>query len=191
MTPIDDPRDGDKTARALETLGSGKFLRLVRDGRWEFVQRTNTSGVVAIVAVTDDGAIVLTEQYRSAVQCPVVELPAGLAGDIPGEENEVLLVAAERELLEETGYQAGKWTLLVHGPPSAGMSDECVALFLAERLTKVSDGGGDDSEQITVHVVPLQDAPAWLRQIEATGRLVDPKVFAGLYFAALAMSRRG
>jgi len=191
MTPNDDAREREKPLRPLETLGAGKFLRLVRDGRWEFVQRTNTTGVVAIVALTDDGSIVLTEQYRAAVQCPVIELPAGLAGDTPGDESEVALSAAERELLEETGFRADKWTLLAYGPPSAGMSDECVALYLAERLTKVSDGGGDDTERITVHEVPLRDAPAWLRRIEAPGRLVDPKVFAGLYFAAQATSQRG
>jgi ADP-ribose pyrophosphatase len=187
--PTDDTRESDETERPLETLGAGKFLRLVRDGRWEFVQRTNTTGVVAIVALTDDGAIVLTEQYRAAVQCPVVELPAGLAGDTPGDDGEVLLAAAERELLEETGYQADEWTLLAYGPPSAGMSDECVALFLAEGLTKVSAGGGDDDEQITVHEVPLSEAPQRLQQFEEDGTLIDPKVFAGLFFALVAASQ--
>lgn len=189
--PNDDARESDDLDRPLETLGCGKFLRLVRDGRWEFVQRTNTTGVVAIVALTDDGSIVLTEQYRAAVQCPVVELPAGLAGDTPGDESEVALTAAERELLEETGFRADKWTLLAYGPPSAGMSDECVALFLAERLTKVSVGGGDEDEQITVHEVPLSEAPQWLERFEENGSLIDPKVFAGLFFALVAASQGG
>lgn len=183
-------RPTNNPQRSLETLASGKYLVLVRDGRWEFVRRTNTTGVVAIIAVTDDGRIVLTEQHRAAVRCPVIELPAGLAGDVPGEEDEALRVAAERELLEETGYQAAKWTQVAHGPPSAGMSDECVAIFLAEGLQKVAPGGGDDTEAITVHEIAIELAPAWLKSMEAQGRLVDPKVFAGLYFAIGVASPR-
>lgn len=178
-----EPGGAGDSARAPETIGGGKYLRLVRDGRWEFVQRTNTSGVVAIVAVTKDRRIVLTEQYRAAVQCPVIELPAGLAGDVPGTQDEALQAAAERELIEETGYQATKWTLVAHGPPSAGMSDECVTVFLAEGLTKVADGGGDETEAVTVQEVPVDHAVEWLTAAEAQGRMVDPKVFAGLYFA--------
>jgi ADP-ribose pyrophosphatase len=171
-------------SRKLETLASGKYLKLVRDGRWEFVQRTNTTGVVAIVPVTDAGEIILTEQYRAAVQCPVIELPAGLAGDIPGTEDEALAIAAQRELLEETGYEAARWTLVVHGPPSAGMSDECVAVFLAEGLTRVHAGGGDDTENITVHAVPVADAVPWLQAAAEQGKMIDPKVYAGLFFAS-------
>ena len=103
-------------------------------------------------------------------------------------ENEALTIAAQRELLEETGYEAARWTLVVHGPPSAGMSDECVAVFLAEGLTRVHAGGGDDTENITVHAVPVSDAVQWLQAAANQGKMIDPKVYAGLFFASLSTS---
>ncbi len=71
---------------ALETLYSGRFLNLVRRGKWEFVERHSATGVVGIVAVTDEGRLLLVEQFRPPLQKQVIELPAGLAGDIAGEE---------------------------------------------------------------------------------------------------------
>lgn len=176
----------DLAPRELETLGAGKFLQLVRDGRWEFVRRTNTTGVVAIIPVTDDGKIVLVEQFRAAVRMNVIELPAGLAGDIPGEEHEALAIAAERELVEETGYEARTMRLVANGPPSAGMSDEVVAIYLATGLKKVHAGGGDATENIVVHEILLSEVVAWLDAAVARGQLIDPKVYAGLYFAERA-----
>lgn len=176
----------DLAKRELETLGAGKFLHLVRDGRWEFVRRTNTTGVVAIIPVTDDGKIVLVEQFRAAVRTNVIELPAGLVGDIPGEEHEALAIAAERELVEETGYEARTMWLVANGPPSAGMSDEVVAIYLATGLTKVHAGGGDATENIVVHEIPLHEVAAWLEAAAERGGLIDPKVYVGLYFAGRA-----
>jgi ADP-ribose pyrophosphatase len=112
----------------------------------------------------------------------VIELPAGLVGDIAGEEDERLETAAGRELLEETGYRASRLELLTSGPPSAGMASEIVAFFLASGLVKVHDGGGDEAEDITVHAVPLAGVENWLDQQAAAGLLIDPKIYAGLYF---------
>ena len=141
---------------------------------------------MVVAAVTDDRRLLLTEQFRIPVNRSVIELPAGLVGDIEGEEEEELATAAERELLEETGYQAHKLELLTIGPPSAGMASEIVAFFRAREVTKVHDGGGDDSEEIVVHAVPLEGIDNWLDQQAAAGLLIDPKVYAGLYFAAKA-----
>ena len=80
-------------------LGKGKFLRLIRDRHWEFVERVNARGVVAIIAVTADRRIILTDQYRSAVGRSVIDLPAGLAGDVKGQEDEAFAESALRELL--------------------------------------------------------------------------------------------
>ncbi|MFG0333514.1 MAG: NUDIX hydrolase [Maioricimonas sp. JB049] len=165
------------------TLAEGKFLRLVHDNGWEFAERVNSSGVVAVVATTDAGEIVLTEQYRPAVRQNVIDLPAGLAGDIEGEEGESLSRAAERELLEETGFESDGMTELFTGPPSAGMSSEQVTFYRAGPLTRVHDGGGDHSEAITVHLVPVAEARDWLVSRTGPERSVDPKVFCGLYFA--------
>lgn len=163
-------------------LATGRYLELVDEGGWEYVRRVVASGVVIIVATTDDGALVLVEQPRAAVHQHTIELPAGLVGDHPGEVDEPMERAAERELEEETGYHATTWTRLFAGPPSVGLSGEMVTFFRATGLTRVAAGGGDATEQITVHVIPLDDVPVFLAEQTARGALVDPKVYAGLYF---------
>jgi ADP-ribose pyrophosphatase len=168
-----------------DTLYEGKFLELVSDGRWEFVQRRNTTGVVAIVPITDENEIVLVEQFRPPVASSVIEIPAGLAGDIAGEEDEGLAVAAQRELNEETGYGAGTWRQLGTGPSSAGLTNELITFFAATGLKKTGPGGGDGSEDIKVHVVPLAQLREWLQQQESTGLIIDPKIAAGLWMAGI------
>jgi len=164
-------------------LAEGQFTRLVAKDGWEWVERINTSGAVVVVAVTADRRVVLVEQYRIPLGRRVVELPAGLAGDVPGSAHEELAEAARRELLEETGYQADELEYLIEGPSSAGLADEVYAMFLARNARQVAPGGGDEAEQIQVHVVPMDEADRWLDERRAEGRMVDPKVYAGLYFA--------
>lgn len=166
-----------------QILAEGKHLRLVRQGRWEYAERTKASGAVVLVALTDDGRLLLAEQFRVPVGKAVIELPAGLVGDIEGAEAEELEAAARRELLEETGYEAGTLRLVAEGPPTSGLASELVAFIVATHLKQVSTGGGDDSEQIVVHTVELARVPEWLTEQAARGVLVDPKVYAGLYFA--------
>jgi len=158
------------------------FLQLVERDRWYFVRRQGTRGVVAIVAVTAEKELLLVEQFRRPLEANVVELPAGLAGDVAGAEDEPMESAAMRELLEETGYACRDLQLLTYGPSSAGLTDETVRLYLAHDVTRVGDGGGDDSEDIQVHHVPLASAEEWLMQRQAAGCLVDYKIFAGLFF---------
>src|SRR5262245_57499864 len=90
------------------TVWEGKHLRVRQSGRWEYVERTKSLGGVVIVAVTDDHKLLLVEQYRVPMAKAVIELPAGLAGDVEGSETEELVAAARRELLEETGYEASE-----------------------------------------------------------------------------------
>src|SRR5688572_20554979 len=108
------------------TIAEGKRVRLVRRADWEYVTRKKASGIVAILAVTDDGKLVLVEQYRPPVAKSVIELPAGLVGDEAGHEQEALSDAARRELLEETGYEAAAMEFLAEGAPSAGITDEII-----------------------------------------------------------------
>jgi ADP-ribose pyrophosphatase len=166
-----------------EVIYSGSHIEAVRVGRWEYVRRKNASGVVIIVAVTPDGELILVEQPRTPVGTTVIELPAGLAGDITGAEDEALETAALRELEEETGWHAKTITRLVAGPVSAGLTSEIVTFFRADGLTRIGEGGGDATEQITVHHVPLAEVPTFIAKRIAAGAMVDPKVFAGLYFA--------
>ncbi|NNC23239.1 NUDIX hydrolase [Salinisphaera sp. USBA-960] len=167
---------------ANQTLYEGGFVRIRKRGRWEFAERVNARGAVVIVVRTEADHVLLVEQYRAPVDAPVIEFPAGLVGDIAGEEDEALERAASRELEEETGYRAGTFELLTSGPPSAGMDSEITWWMRARDIARVGDGGGDDSEAITVHAIPLAEINAWLEQQREAGILVDPKVYAGLYF---------
>jgi ADP-ribose pyrophosphatase len=160
----------------------GRFLRVMKRGHWEYVERFKITGIVAILPITDMQEIILVEQFRLPVNGRVIEIPAGLAGDIEGEENEALAEAAKRELLEETGYEAQEMEYLTDGPPSAGLSTEMVTFFRARGLKKTAAGGGDRSEDIQVHVVPLSDLASWIDGKRKEGCLVDYKVYAGLYF---------
>jgi ADP-ribose pyrophosphatase len=135
---------------------------------------------VGIVAITDDDKVVLVEQFRPPVNQSLIELPAGLAGDVIGAEQESLLIAAQRELLEETGYLAKHWSELARGYSSPGITDELIVLFLAEGLTRQTAGGGDEQENITLHEVPVHEVLSWLAARDATA---DLKLLAGLYAA--------
>jgi ADP-ribose pyrophosphatase len=176
-----------RSQRKQTVLGAGRFLRLVHAGGWEFVERVRATGVVAIVAVTADSELILTEQFRPAVAGPVIDLPAGLAGDGPGSEE--LVTAARRELIEETGYDARRFTLLAQAPTSPGLTNEVASFFRAIGLKKVGSGGGVDGEQILIRAVKLDRADAWLRRRSRAGTYIDCKVYAGLHFALQARER--
>jgi len=168
----------------VQELGRGRFLRLVRRGSWEFAHRVDCHGVVVVVAVTPARELVLVEQERPVVGGRVLELPAGLAGDDAEKAGEDLVVAAQRELLEETGFEAGRWEELFEGPVSPGMTSELLTFYRATELERVGEGGGDHAEDIQVHCVPVDEVEAWARARAAdTGVRIDPKVFLGLYFA--------
>jgi ADP-ribose pyrophosphatase len=169
--------------RPLEVLAEGKYLRFLSEGGWEYVMRPHSTGVVVIVAITPARELILVEQHRVSVHASVVELPAGLVGDTSALRGETLETAAYRELIEETGFQAEKMVELGSGPISVGVSSEVVTFFHAQNLRRVGPGGGDDTEDIAVHVVPLPDLRAFLAERQRAGRLVDPKIFSGLYLA--------
>ena len=155
------------------------------DNSWEYVCRKNCSGIVAIVGMTEDKKVVLVEQPRPAVGKRVIEFPAGLVNDRPGKPKESFARAAKREFLEETGYAAGKMKFLMKGPVSPGLSGEAVDFYLASGLRKKHRGGGDETENITVHEVPLSGIETWLKKMQKKGKAVDPKIYAGLYFLTL------
>ena len=164
----------------MDTLGEGAFLRLRRKGRWEYVERVNATGVVAMLAITDDDEVILVEQFRPAVGQNVLELPAGLVGDVEGDDS--MEAAANRELEEETGFRAAEVTPLVEIPSSAGLTTETTVLYRCSGLTRVGEGGGDETEDILVHLVPRADVAAFVAGWKG---LIDGKVFAGLYHAGV------
>jgi ADP-ribose pyrophosphatase len=168
----------------FEIVAETPYVRLVKRGHWAYAQRTRTSGVVGIVAVTSEGELVLVEQYRPPIGGPVIELPAGLVGDVEGEEDETFEAAAHRELFEETGYRADRMERVLEGVSSGGLCDEVVTLFLARGIRKVGEGGGDAAEDIVVHTVPLDRLASWLNERQAGGAAVDFRVYVGLYLGA-------
>lgn len=180
---------GDSSGQhTTEVVASGRHLRLSRRNGWEFAERTGVAGVVVIVAVTDDGNLLLTDQFRPPVEQRVIDLPAGLAGDGDHANDEPLENAARRELREETGYTAETMQQLAVGPSSAGLTSELLTFFLAGNLTRVDDGGGDSSENITVHALPLDSIGSRLRELEQTGACIDPKIYAGLWMRQTAIA---
>ena len=166
----------------IEILARGKFLELVRQGRWEFVRRVNATGAAIIVALTDEQRLIFVEQYRVPLGRRTIEFPAGMVGDDAGFEDESLADGAKRELLEETGYRTETMTVLTVGPNSSGLTNETATIFRAGGLKKVAAGGGVDSEDITVHEIPLEEVDSWLREKEADGCMISPRIYAGLYF---------
>jgi ADP-ribose pyrophosphatase len=171
--------------RSEEVVFLGNYCEVRRVGKWEYVARRNVTGVVAILAITSERSIVLVEQFRAPVDRPVIELPAGLAGDITGAEHEAIVQAAQRELLEETGYAATAFEPLGEGPSSAGITNEIISFFRAHGLTKTDRDIGDGSEELTVHEVPLKTLPDWLRAQRSAGALVDYKIHAALNLAGI------
>jgi len=167
-----------------EILGEGAHLRLLRRGGWEFAERRLTAGVVAVVALTKDGRILMVEQYREPIGARVVEIPAGLIDYRRDGSAEPADEAARRELMEETGFDCETIRSLGGGPTSAGMSTESLEFFVATHCTKRADGGGIEGEDILVTAVPLAELHAWVASREAAGAVTDPKVWAGLWLAA-------
>ena len=164
-------------------LGEGKWLRLLKRGRWEFVERVNASSVVAMIAITRENEVILVEQYRPPVKRRVIELPAGLVGDVDGDHSQVR--AAKREMIEETGFRVHRVEFLVEMPASAGLTSETTCLYRCTGLRRVGEGGGDESEKIKVHLLPVEKAAVWLDRRIKRGALVDAKVFAGLYYSGI------
>jgi ADP-ribose pyrophosphatase len=131
-------------------------------------------GAVAIVALTDEGSVVLERQHRYALRRDFVEIPAGKLE--PGEAH---LETGKRELLEETGYAAAQWTCLGLIHNAIGYSDEGIELWLATGLQKRA-AKPDKDEFLDVFTLPFAEALA----MAADGRISDVKTIIGLYWAA-------
>ena len=168
---MSDP-DADKPE---EIVWQGKFVTAKRRGRWEYAGRARGIRAAAIIAI-DDGHVILVEQYRVPLGRICLEIPAGLIGDHEGEEDEDAETAAIRELEEETGYRAQRMEKLGEFYSSPGMVSESFSLLRARGLTKTGEGGGTDSEDITVHRVKLADLPQFVADWRKRGHGVDVRI---------------
>lgn len=166
--------------QAPKVVYEGKYQRMVVRGSWEYSERTHAGGLAAIIiAVTPDDNVLFVEQFRVPLQAKTIEMPAGLVGDIDAGES--IEDSAVRELEEETGWTAGHAEVLMIGPTSSGASSEKIAFVRATDLRRVGEGGGDASEDITVHEVPRARAAAWLVEKMGQGYQLDAKLWAGLW----------
>jgi ADP-ribose pyrophosphatase len=154
----------------------GNLLKVHRDtvrlpdgslGEREYIKHP---GAVAIVALFDDGAVLLERQFRYPARREFIEIPAGKL-----EPGEPPLDTAKRELLEETGYVAAEWTRLGAISTAIGYADETIGLFLARGLTKRA-AKLDAGEFLEVFTLPLDEAIQAVRE----GRITDSKSVAGL-----------
>ncbi|KAF1686439.1 DNA mismatch repair protein MutT [Pseudoxanthomonas broegbernensis] len=165
---------------APHVVYEGRYQRMVVRGHWEYSERTHPGGLAAIiVAVTPDDRVLFVEQFRIPLQARTIEMPAGLVGDVNAGES--IEESAIRELEEETGWTAERAQVLMVGPTSSGASSEKIAFVRASGLRKIGPGGGDASEDISVHEVPRAQAAAWLARKLEEGYELDAKLWAGLW----------
>ena len=157
----------------IETRWEGRFIAAKTQGKWEFVSRVRGIEAAVILAV-DDGHVLLVEQYRVPLGANCLELPAGLVGDET--EGEAIEIAAGRELEEETGYRAERIETVGRFASSPGMVSETFTLVRAHGLEKVSDGGGVEGENITVHRVKLANIADFIATKRAEGCMMDVRM---------------
>ncbi len=174
----------------VRELHGGQFLRLLRKGHWEYVERVNSRAAAFVLAVTDDDELLLVEQYRIPLQCRTIELPAGIIGDEAEFRNESAEHSAVRELEEETGYRGAHAETLLVGPVAAGLTSELLYLIRVSQLQRIHDGGGVAGEDITVHRVPLAQIDAWLDERTRSGLMIEPRIYAALYFVQRKLNSR-
>ena len=152
------------------TRWEGKYLRIVTDGGWEYVERVGGMTAVVIVAV-HDGRFILVEQARVPIggrRC--IELPAGLVGD---EDDKGIDETAIKELEEETGYLAERVERLGKFFSSPGMVAEGYTLV---RAHGVRPGGTKIEEDITVHLVAPDEVASFIAAKRDEGLAIDTKL---------------
>ena len=157
-----------------QILWQGRFVEVRRRGKWEYAGRPGGVRAAVILAI-DDSHVILAEQYRVPLGRPCIELPAGLIGD-GDDPDEPPETAAARELEEETGYRAARLEAIGEFWSSPGMLTESFTLVRASGLEKVSDGGGTESEDITIHRVALADLEEFLAKQRALGKAIDVRI---------------
>ncbi len=148
------------------------------DGRIAQREIVAHPGAVGVVALDDEGRVVIVNQYRPAVRARLDELPAGLL-DV---DSESALDGAKRELAEEARLGADEWYVLVDLRTSPGMTDEAIRIYLARGLHDVDPGFAAEHEELTMTIArePLGDL---VRRVLA-GSLTNAAAAAGILAAA-------
>ena len=163
----------------VEVMCEGRFVRALKRGKWEYASRANDIRAVVILAEYE-GKVILIDQPRVPLGARCVELPAGLVGDV--DPDATVEGTAVKELEEETGFTAERVERLGEFYASPGMVSEGFTLVRATGLRKIGEGGGDENEDIEVHLVPRPDVPAFIAQKRREGCAIDVKLLLFLDF---------
>ena len=161
-----------------EDIYGGIFLNMKRDrvslpdGQEAVREYLTHPGAVAILAILEDGRILLERQYRYPIAKVCMEIPAGKL-----DPNEDPLVCAQRELEEETGYSASKWSYVRRIHPVISYSTEFIDIYLAEGLQS-GKSRLDEEEFLDVFAAPLDEILAWVEQ----GVITDVKTTIAIYW---------
>lgn len=170
-----------------ETVFRGKLIDVdhwqvrLPDGKTALREIVKHRGAAAIVPLDDDGMVTLVRQHRIAVDRLTWEIPAGKL-DVGGEDP---LIAAKRELEEETGLRAGEWRLLTNADTTPGFCNERIAIYLATDLSQY-DAHTDADEFLRLRKLPLADAVA----LCMNGEIRDAKTIVGLLMANTLLTDR-
>ena len=162
-----------------QLMWEGKYVRALKRDKWEYASRTNNISAVVILAEYE-GKVILIDQPRVAPDCRCIELPAGLVGD--EDPDATPESAAIKELEEETGFSAERVERLGDFYASPGMLSESFTLVRAHGVQQVGPGGGDENEDINVHLVPREEIPNFIEQKRAEGFGVDVKLLIFMNF---------
>jgi len=161
-----------------EVVYAGGFIRVHKDhvrlpdatvSVREYIKHPSA---VAILALLDDGRLIMERQFRYPPRQEFIELPAGKI-----DQGETALQTAQRELLEETGYVAKEWIHLTTAWPCIGYADERMEYYLARGLTQ-QERKLDEGEFLEVFELSLPEAMEWIRQ----GKICDSKTLVGLFW---------
>ncbi|MEV0687236.1 NUDIX hydrolase [Nocardia sp. NPDC050378] len=182
---MSEPGKHDFETVSSRVLYSGAIVALrqdqvaMPDGRVAEREVIEHHGAVAVLALDDEGRVVLIRQYRHPIRTRLLELPAGLL-DIDGEDP---LTAAKRELAEETGLAAAEWSVLVDVALSPGFTDEALRVFFATGLTE-TDRPDPEHEEADLELVrmPLDEAV----RAALAGEIVNATAVAGVLAYASA-----
>ena len=162
-----------------QLMWEGKYVRALKRDKWEYASRANNIDAVVILAEFE-GKVILVDQPRVPPDCRCIELPAGLVGD--HDPNATPESTAIKELEEETGFTAERVERLGEFLASPGMLSEGFTLVRAHGIRKIGDGGGDENEDINVHLVPRGEIPNFVEQKRAEGFGVDVKLLIFMNF---------
>ena len=159
-----------------EAVYQGHFLELRRDrvalpdGREAIREYVVHPGAVMVVPILPDGRLVMERQYRYPVGQTMIEFPAGKL-----DAGEGGLACAQRELLEETGYSAGRWAKAGIMHPVIGYATEIIEVWFADDL-RLGERKLDEGEFLDVFTATQQELEDWMRD----GQLTDAKTVVGM-----------